>query len=124
LLAADAGLRVGEIRALMWSDVNELAREITVSRSLDRTNAQTETKGWERRVLPISDRLWAALRSIDKSTRYVAARNDGGDRPLRYDGVREALLDVYARAKVKPVPARGTRCSIHSAPSSREQACP
>src|SRR5690606_5657445 len=49
LLAADAGLRVGEIRALLWSDVNELAREITVSRSLDRTNALSETKGWKRR---------------------------------------------------------------------------
>lgn len=104
LLAADAGLRVGEIRALLWSDVNELAREITVSRSLDRTNALSETKGWERRVLPISDRLWSALRALEKTTRHIIARNDGEDRPLRYDGVRDALLDVYKRAKVTPVP--------------------
>ncbi len=102
LLAVDAGLRVGEIRALRWSDVNELAREVTVSRSLDRTNALTETKGWERRVIPISDRLWSALRAVDDRTKtHVLARRDG-DHALRYDGVRDAILDVYKAAGVKP----------------------
>lgn len=103
LLAADAGLRIGEIRALQWPDVNDIAREITVSRSFDRTNALSETKGWERRVLPISERLWAALRALDRKTRYVVGHLVG-DRPLRYDGVRDAILAVYARAEVKPPP--------------------
>lgn len=104
LLAADAGLRVGEIRALLWSDVNELAREITVSRSLDRSNALTETKGWDRRVIPISDRLWAALRAVDDRTKRHVLAHRTEDRPLRYDGVRDAILAVYARAEVAPPP--------------------
>lgn len=103
LLASDAGLRVGEIRALTWPDVNEIAREITVSRSLDRSNALTETKGWERRVIPVSDRLWTALRALDHSRRHVIPRLDR-DLPLRYDGVRDAIRDLYARARVTPPP--------------------
>lgn len=103
LLAADAGLRVGEIRALQWPDVNDIAREITVSRSFDRTNALSETKGWERRVLPISERLWPALRALDRTTRYVFGRRNS-DLPLRYDGVREEILAIYKRAEVKLPP--------------------
>src|SRR4051794_18138784 len=66
LLAADAGLRIGEIRALRWSEVNELMREISISQSYDRTGELTETKGWERRVVPISDRLWSALKRLHR----------------------------------------------------------
>jgi len=103
LLAADAGLRVGEIRALRWPDVNMIGREITVSRSLDRNNALTETKGYDTRVIPISDRLWAALRQLDDSRRHVLYSRSG-DAPLRYDGVRERILDAYKAAKVTPPP--------------------
>lgn len=87
--------------------MNELTREITVSRSLDRTNALTETKGWERRVIPISDRLWAGLRAVDDRTKRHVLAHPLADRPLRYDGVRDAILAVYARAKVTPPPLIG-----------------
>ncbi|MDX2088970.1 MAG: tyrosine-type recombinase/integrase [Kofleriaceae bacterium] len=103
LLAADAGLRVGEIRALMWSDVNQLAREITISRSLDRTNVLTETKGWERRVVPISDRLWAALKALDDRRRYVLSRR-AADGPMRYDVTRHNIHRIYTKAGVTPPP--------------------
>lgn len=103
LLAADAGLRIGEIRALQWIDVNDIAREITVSRSFDRTNALSETKGWERRVIPISERLWSALKALDRSKRHVIARRVG-DSAMRYDGARDFLLAVYDAADVKPPP--------------------
>lgn len=78
---------MGEVCALRSSDVNEISREITVSRSLDGANVLTETKGWERRVVPISERLWAALKPLDRTKRHVMSRRDG-DGPLLYCGTR------------------------------------
>lgn len=112
LFAADAGLRVGEIRALRWSDVNELAREVTVARSLDRSHELTETKGWAVRVIPLSDRLWEALRALDRAKRHVFARRDS-DLAMRYDGAREGLLAVYKRAGVT-APAKPWHSLRHS----------
>jgi integrase len=123
LLASDAGLRVGEIRALLWLDVNEIAREITVSRSLDRTNALTETKGWERRVIPISDRLWSALRALDHVKVHVMSRRRS-DAALRYDGVRDAVLAIYKVADVRPPPKPWHSLRHTSARNSRAPACP
>lgn len=98
LLACDAGLRIGEIRALRWSDVNELARDILISRSYDRTGKLTETKGWECRGVPISDRLWAGFRDLDQIGPLVVARRDGG--PLGYDVTREVIRAIYDQAGV------------------------
>lgn len=99
LLAADAGLRIGEIRALPWLDVNELAKEITIARSYDRTNALSETKGWERRTVPISDRLWTALREVPRVGALVFSRLDG--KPIGYDAVRDVAHEIYEASGVK-----------------------
>lgn len=98
LLAADAGLRIGEVRALPWIDVNEIGREITVTWSYDRTNALSETKGWERRIVPISERLWAAMQSVERVGPLVFARLDG--KPLGYDAVRDVVHEIYDAAGV------------------------
>ncbi len=100
LLCADAGLRIGEARALPWLEVNELGREIAVAWSYDRAGALTETKGWERRTVPISDRLWSALREVDRRGPLVFARRDG--KPLGYDGARAEIHEIYLRAEVTP----------------------
>jgi integrase len=102
LLAADAGLRIGEIRALRWSEVNELMREISISQSYDRTGELTETKGWERRVVPISDRLWSAMKKLHRVGPLVFSRLDGG--ALGYDATREAVREIYAHAEVELPP--------------------
>lgn len=99
LLAADAGLRIGEIRALPWSEVNELAREITIAWSYDR-RVLSETKGWERRTVPISARLWLELQSVKRDGPLVFARLDG--KPLGYDVVRDTVQEIYAAAKIDP----------------------
>lgn len=98
LLAADGGLRIGEIRALPWLDVNELGRELTIAWSYDRTNALSEVKGWERRKVPISDRLWSALKAVDRAGPLVFARLDG--KPIGYDAVRDVMHEIYDRAGV------------------------
>ncbi|MFN7970776.1 MAG: site-specific integrase [Acidobacteriota bacterium] len=63
LLAGEAGLRAGEIRALEWSDV-DLERErpqISVRRS-EWYGQVTAPKGGRPRVVPVTARLAAALR--------------------------------------------------------------
>lgn len=100
LLAADAGLRIGEIRALPWLEVNELAREVSVAWSYDRAGELSETKGWERRAVPISERAWAALKDLDRVGPLVFARLDG--KPIGYDAVRDVAHEIYERAGVTP----------------------
>lgn len=109
LLCSEAGLRVGEARALSWLDVNEIGRELAIVRSYDRTNALSETKGWERRSIPISDRLWDALKVVSRAGALVFARLDG--KPLGYDVVRDVIHEIYDKAGVTPpkLPWHGLR---------------
>ena len=60
LLGGDAGLRLGEIVALEWRDVDLHARRLTVQRS-DWLGHVTVPKGGRSRQLPMTQRLTAAL---------------------------------------------------------------
>jgi integrase len=113
LLAADAGLRVGEVRALTWAEVNEVGRELTIARSVDRANELTETKGWDCRTVPISDRLWAALAELERTGPWLIGRSGGSDKPLGYDTMREAIRRTYERAAVE-TPPKPWHCLRHS----------
>lgn len=99
LLCADAGFRIGEVRALPWIEVNELGREVTVAWSYDRENELSDTKGYERRVVPISERLRAELVALPRRGALVFSRLDGD--PLGYDAVRDRLHEIYDAAGVK-----------------------
>jgi integrase len=61
LLGGDAGLRLGEIVALEWRDVDLHARRLTVERS-DWCGHVTVPKGGRSRRLPLTQRLTAALK--------------------------------------------------------------
>jgi integrase len=61
LLGGDAGLRLGEIIALEWRDVELSARRLTVQRS-EWLGHVTMPKGGRSRQLPLTQRLTAALR--------------------------------------------------------------
>lgn len=111
LLACDAGLRVGEIRALQWGDVNEIGREIAVVRSVDPRNNETTTKSRKHRRVPLSDRLWSALRVIDRHTYVVTRQRDG--RRISYWAVRDALVDTYDRANLTR-PPKPWHCLRHT----------
>lgn len=87
LLAGDAGLRRGEIIALEQSDCDLRRGQITVERSS--WNGQvTETKGMEYRVVPMTQRLHAALR---------ANRHMRGDRVLYTDAGEPASAKVIQK---------------------------
>ena len=72
LAGGDAGLRLGEIIALEWRDIDLAARRLTVERS-DWQGHVTVPKGGRSRQLPLTQRLTAALK---------AARHLRGDRVL------------------------------------------
>lgn len=61
LLGGDAGLRRGEVIALEKTDCDLRRGQITVRRS-EWKGQVTETKGMEARVVPMTQRLWQALR--------------------------------------------------------------
>ena len=63
LLGGDAGLRLGEIVALEWGDVDLRARRLTVQRS-DWCGHVTVPKGGRSRRLPMTDRLTRALNAF------------------------------------------------------------
>ena len=99
LLGADAGLRIGEIRALEWPCVNELGREITIEQSYDADGHLTATKGWKRRTVPMSDRLWVQLRNVKRRGALVFSRLDG--EMLSYDTAAKAIRELYIAAGVR-----------------------
>ena len=61
LAGGDAGLRLGEIIALEWRDIDLTARRLTVQRS-DWQGHVTVPKGGRSRQLPMTQRLTAALK--------------------------------------------------------------
>jgi len=62
LLGGDAALRLGEILALEWRDIELTSRRLTVQRS-DWLGHVTVPKGGRSRQLPMTRRLTAALKS-------------------------------------------------------------
>ena len=77
-LAGEAGLRVGEIRALDWRrDVDLVAGTITVNQQT-RRGETTTPKGRTRRKVPMTATLQAALKALDTiRTGYVIRTLDG-----------------------------------------------
>jgi integrase len=111
LLGGDAGLRCGEIMALMRKDVDLRKRQLTVQRS-DWKGQVTSTKGGRLRHVPMTERLVAALEAHRhlRSDR-VLCQADGS--PLTQKIVR---LHVQKAARKANVPngvhiLRHTFCS-------------
>ena len=63
LAAGDAGLRLGEIIALEWRDIDLAARRLTVERSNWQGHV-TVPKGGRSRQLPMTQRLTAAVKRV------------------------------------------------------------
>ena len=78
LLMGDAGLRSGEVSALMWEHVDLTRRELTISASLWRGQFGSPKSGHSRRV-PMTRRLTAALVALNRGAPQVvtAARGTG-----------------------------------------------
>jgi integrase len=89
LLGGDAGMRLGEIVALEWRDVDLDARRLTVQRS-DWLGHVTTPKGGRLRRVPLTQRLAAALKAM-RHLRHarVLCLSDGT--PITRDRVIKAI---------------------------------
>lgn len=75
-LAAEAGLRIGEIRALEWTDIDLSGATITIARQ-SRKHYTGPTKGRRRRTVPINAALRAALEEARGVRGFVVRDFDG-----------------------------------------------
>jgi integrase len=77
-LAGEAGLRVGEIKALRWrEDVDLIARTITVNQQTSRKQTGTP-KGRTRRTVPMTTTLYEALKRMSVIRDGFVVRNLDG----------------------------------------------
>lgn len=104
LLGAEAGLRVGEIRALRIDDLDMEAGTLTVCQQ-SRRGVMGSPKGGTRRTVPMTLTLRSALALHTKGRKgYVVADDD--DSIYKTDGESgRAIERIYARAKVIGVQA-------------------
>jgi integrase len=110
LLAAEAGLRAGELRGLQWTDVRD--GMIKVRRALDsETNEVTLPKHDRLRDVPVSERLDNALKALTKRGIWVLSHAEG--RALRYDEIYEPMLELYESAGATR-PSSPVHCLRHS----------
>jgi integrase len=143
LLGGDAGLRLGEIIALEWRDVELTARRLTVQRS-EWLGHVTVPKGGRSRQLPLTQRLTAALKaarhlrsdrvlclpdgtSITRDRVIKAVR--GAQRVAGIDqGVHILRHTFCSHLAMKGAPARAiqgagrTRGPVHLSPAATEDA--
>jgi len=103
-------MRLGELLALRWEDVDLDGRRVIVHRAVS-ADIEGPTKSWQARALPLADPAAAALaRLADRDDytgrndyvfcsrrRYKAARDAADLRPLRFHSLRHAAGSLVAR---------------------------
>lgn len=95
---AYSGLRSGEARALIASDVHEEARRLDVIRTFSGNSLQTSTKTKAARRIEIPRCLAAVLGRRARERRPNAWLFDRGGAPLLANAVREAFRRIVKRA--------------------------
>lgn len=120
-LAAYTGLRLGELIALRWEDVDLNTRRMVVHRAVS-AGVEGPTKSWQARFIPLADPAAEALkrlrtrgdytsredyifcsrlgRRLDPSAvrrRFKGARDAAELRPLRFHALRHAAGSLIAR---------------------------
>ena len=111
LLAAEAGLRIGEIRGLQWGDIK--GGTLRVARAVDSDGNVGLPKHDKRRTVPLSAALTIALRDLPRRGLWVVSTPDGG--MLGYCAARDALRTLYVTAAVEaPTSEAGISMPWHS----------
>ncbi|HEX4307083.1 MAG TPA: site-specific integrase [Solirubrobacterales bacterium] len=104
VIAACTGLRLGELRALRWRDVDLRKGLLSVSRSFS-DQKETSTKSRRSRTVPLADQAIAEFRRLRRRTRFtgrddiVFCRADGG--PLGASAARERFVRAQQKAGLR-----------------------
>ena len=100
-VAAYAGLRLGELLALRWSDVDWAGSAMTISRAVS-AGEEGPTKSGHVRQVPLADQAAAALERVSRRDEFTAAgdyvfcnawgrRIDGAALRRRYKAARDSI---------------------------------
>ncbi|MCX6796755.1 MAG: tyrosine-type recombinase/integrase [Candidatus Falkowbacteria bacterium] len=100
MIALRTGLRLGELRGLMWEDINWETKVLSVKRSIFR-NQIVPPKSNKDRHLPLTDELFSLLSDLRKKKGYVFTDPDSGNF-LEENRPRRALIKIYEQAGLKP----------------------
>jgi len=104
LVAAFTGLRLGELLALHWADVDLDRRILSVSRAMS-AGEESSTKSRRARSVPLADQAASELRLLSmrqhftSRSDYVFCRPDGG--PLDRSAVRTRFIRAQEKAGVR-----------------------
>jgi integrase len=100
-LAGEAGLRIGEVKALRWrEDVDMIAKTITVNQQT-RSKETTTPKGRTRRTIPMTATLHTALKRLETIREGFVIRNLDGSQ--KTDGEADAAIRRICRRAGLPV---------------------
>lgn len=97
LLASEAGLRIGEIRGVQWTDIKD--GRLTIRRSIDTKNNVGPPKHNKIRTVKLSPALQDALAAVPRRGLWIIGRLEDGDR-MDYWSMLEAVHAVYKDAGV------------------------
>jgi integrase len=110
-LAGEAGLRVGEVKALRWrEDVDMVAGTITVNRQMRRGVVGTP-KGRTRRTIPMTQTLFDALRSLQVVREGVIIKGLAGQAKNDENQLKNMM---YRVCRLAGLPERGWHALRHS----------
>ena len=96
------GLRIGELLALTWSDVNFEEKTVFVTKTIDeKGNVYTSKTAASMRILPIPDRLISDLKKLKRISTYYVIETDGHyTNPRVY---RDAFARMLRRLNIRPL---------------------
>ena len=109
LLAGDSGLRLGELLALEWGDVDLEGSVLTIRRQLRRRDVGTP-KGGRVRVVPMTARLQRHLRGLAQIRTGRVLRDAAGSCEL--EGIAKHI--IYDVSKAAALPRRAWHTLRHS----------
>jgi len=104
IVAGCTGLRMGELLALRWSDIDLKGSMVTASRAMS-AGKESSTKSRRFRPIPLADQAASALRDLQKRPAFrsrkdfVFCRPSGG--PLDRSGVRKRFIRAQEAANVR-----------------------
>jgi integrase len=108
-LAGDAGLRIGEVKALQWENVDFLGGTVTVSQQVRRWEFGTP-KGRTRRSVPMTERLRLALEALPKPHQGLVLKGRDGQ-AIPDNTADDAIRRICKRAAL---PVRAWHTLRHS----------